>query len=142
MKMVPQKARSPPAVVTRLMSRELNIILPRTEQKLKDNKDLDETITVIEPSCENKVDDSPTLDQRLNVKGPVKRGKGFDHGFRPSVSSGTGTIKIYNEDVRKTNQLILKKNDSLHGVGKPRNLCTTRESVIGMGEDRKPLDQV
>lgn len=64
-------------------------------------------------SCENEADDSPSLDQRLNVKGPVKRGKGFDTELHSSTMPlGTGTIKIYNQEVRKTNQLIVMKNEN------------------------------
>ena len=78
-KMGVQKARSPPAVFTRSMNRDLAI--SRTEQKLQID-DFIRSITVIDPTCENDIDDSPSLDQRLNVKGLVKRGKGFNPGLR------------------------------------------------------------
>ena len=78
------------------MNRELTI--SRTEQKISVN-DYVKSTTVLEPTCENEADESPSLDQRLNVKGPVKRGNGFEPVFR---------------------------------LGKPRNLCTTRETAIKM----------
>ena len=60
------------------MNRELANL--RTEQKLTVNNFVKST-TVLEPTCENEADESPSLDQRLSVKGPVKRGKGYNPGL-------------------------------------------------------------